>query len=50
MPDHVLNYIECDAPAGLTLVEWRRSRHSTARRRLNLRTLFPTRRPPAFAV
>jgi hypothetical protein len=51
MPDHVLNYIECDAPAGVTLVEWRRSRHSTARRRrLNLRVLVPSRRPPAFAV
>jgi hypothetical protein len=51
MPDHVLNYIECDAAAGLTLVEWRRS-HSTTRRRrrLNLRVLIPTRRPPAFAV
>jgi hypothetical protein len=50
MPDHVLNYIECDAPAGLTLVEWRRSHSTTRRRRLNLRVLIPTPRPPAFAV
>ena len=27
MPDHVMNYIETDLPAGLTLPEWRRARH-----------------------
>jgi hypothetical protein len=32
MPDHVMNYIEVDAPVGLTLVEWRRSRTSKPRR------------------
>ena len=32
MPDHVMNYIECDMPAGLTLVEWRRSRQVEQKR------------------
>ena len=33
MPDaHTMNYIECDAPADLTLVEWRRS-HTPAKPR-----------------
>jgi hypothetical protein len=33
MPDHVMNYIEVDAPVGLTLVEWQRSRTDRPRRR-----------------
>jgi hypothetical protein len=33
MPDHVMNYVEIDAPVGLTLVEWRRSRTAEPRRR-----------------
>lgn len=39
MPDaHTMNYIESDAPVGLTLVEWRRSHTSPKRRRrLSLR-------------
>jgi hypothetical protein len=52
MPDHVMNYVETAAPAGVTLVEWRQS-HSTAnrRRRQRLRTaVLGLRRPPAFAV
>jgi hypothetical protein len=27
MPDHVMNYVECDLPTGLTLPEWRRARY-----------------------
>lgn len=27
MPDHVMNYVECDLPTGLTLSEWRRARY-----------------------
>jgi hypothetical protein len=51
MLDQVLNYVESDAPTGVTLVEWRRSRvGSSRRRRLRLRTLVGGRRPPAFAV
>jgi hypothetical protein len=50
MPDHVMNYIESDAPAEVTLTEWRRSRvAASARRRLRLRIL-PVHRRPAFAV
>lgn len=26
MPDHVLNYVECDLPADVTLPEWRQAR------------------------
>jgi hypothetical protein len=26
MPDHCMNYLETDVPAGLTLVDWRRAR------------------------
>jgi len=34
MPDHtVMNYVETTAPAELTLVEWRRTRMATPRRR-----------------
>jgi len=32
MPDHVMNYIECDMPAGLTLIEWRQARPVEQRR------------------
>jgi hypothetical protein len=50
MPDHVMNYVESEAPAGLTLVEWRRVRVAASpRRRRNLRSLLPVRRRPAFA-
>jgi hypothetical protein len=47
MPDHVMNYVECDAPAGETLAQWRRTRLApTPRRRLGwLRTYVPVRRP-----
>jgi hypothetical protein len=47
MPDHVMNYIETDAPAGVTLVQWRRAQLATTpRRRLGwLRTYVPVRRP-----
>ena len=49
MPDHVMNYIECEAPAELTLVEWRRVRAAVSpRRRRSLRSLLPVRRRPAF--
>ena len=52
MPDnHSINYVETDAPAGLTLIEWRQSRRSAPRRqrrRLRLRTFVPAQRP-AFA-
>jgi len=51
MPDHVMNYIECDVPANLTLAEWRRSRIETPRRRrLRLRTFIPARQREAFAI
>jgi hypothetical protein len=33
MPDHAMNYVEVDAPIGLTLVEWRASRAVEPRRR-----------------
>ena len=33
MPDHVMNYVESDAPAGLTLVEWRRTQVALKPRR-----------------
>jgi len=52
MPDHhSMSYIESDAPAGQTLVEWRNARRSASRRqrrRLRLRTFVPAQRP-AFA-
>jgi hypothetical protein len=51
MPVHVMNYIESDAPAELTLVEWRRTRVATAsRRRSWLGPLRPVRRAPRFAI
>ncbi|MET0819113.1 MAG: hypothetical protein ABWZ67_16225 [Solirubrobacteraceae bacterium] len=48
MPDHVMNYVECDAPAEMTLEQWRRRTRlgHTPRRRLGwLRTYVPVRRP-----
>lgn len=46
MPDHVMNYLETEAPAELTLVQWRRSHvASSSRRQLALRILLPSRRP-----
>jgi hypothetical protein len=50
MPDHVMNYVESDAPAELTLREWRRARgDASPRRRRSLRSLLPVRRRLAFA-
>jgi hypothetical protein len=50
MPDHVMNYVESEAPAEFTLVEWRRVRAAASpRRRRSLRGLLPVRRRPAFA-
>ena len=50
MPDHVMNYVESDAPAKLTLIEWRRVRVAASpRRRRSLRSLLPVGRRPAFA-
>ena len=47
MPDHVMNYVESDAPAGMTLVEWRRTQVALKPRRRHgwLRTFVPARRP-----
>jgi hypothetical protein len=46
---HVMNYIETEAPADMTLVEWSNSRVKAApRRRLRLR-VNPPRIRPAFA-
>ena len=52
MPDHVMNYIESEAPAGLTLVEWRRARAAASpRRRRSLRSLLAVpRRGPGIAL
>ena len=52
MPDHVMNYVESDAPAGLTLLEWRRTRAlpEPRRRRGWLRTYVPVRRPRPLPV
>jgi hypothetical protein len=52
MPDHVMNYIESEAPPELTLVQWRRSRISarSRRRRLSLRTFVPVTQRPALAI
>jgi hypothetical protein len=50
MTNHVMNYVESDAPAGLTLIEWRRVRAAaSSRRRRSLRSRLPLRRRPAFA-
>ena len=31
MPDHAMNYLECDIPAGITIAQWRRDRRVPAR-------------------
>jgi hypothetical protein len=50
MPDHVMNYVESEAPAELTLIEWRRVRAAASpRRRRSLRSLLPVGHRPAFA-
>jgi hypothetical protein len=50
MPDHVMNYVESDAPAELTLREWRRVRAAASPRgRRSLRSLLPVRRRLAVA-
>jgi hypothetical protein len=50
MPDHVMNYVESDAPAKLTLNEWRRVRAAASpRRRRRLRSPLPVGHRPAFA-
>ena len=50
MPDHFMNYVESDAPRGLTLVEWRRTRLATsARKRSLLGLLRPAPGTPRFA-
>jgi hypothetical protein len=41
MPDHVMNYIETEATAGLTLVEWRRNRMDARPRRRRIRFAPP---------
>jgi hypothetical protein len=51
MPDHFMNYVESDAPRGLTLVEWRRTRlATTARKRTLLGLLRPAPGTPRFAI
>jgi hypothetical protein len=51
MPEHVMNYIECEAPSGLTLVEWRRSRIvASSRRSRGVWGFLAGRRRPAFAA
>ena len=52
MLDRVMNYIESDVPANLTLVQWRRSRVvAGARRRRRLPMLWArARRQPALAA
>lgn len=52
VPDHVMNYIECDLAAELTLPQRRRCRATAdSRRRLSLRTVFaPARRGTALAA
>jgi hypothetical protein len=41
MPDHTMNYVECEAAAGLTLVEWRRNRMDARPRRRRIRFTPP---------
>jgi hypothetical protein len=51
MPAHVINVIEADIPAELTLAEWRRARAAgRSRRRLTRRTFVPARRPRPLLV
>lgn len=46
MPEHVImNYVETDAPADFTLVEWRRSHMAAKHRRRRLRIPVPRLRP-----
>jgi hypothetical protein len=51
MPEHVMNYIESEAPVEFTLAEWRRVRAAASprRRRRRLGDLLPAGRRPAFA-
>jgi hypothetical protein len=50
MPDHVMNYIESEAPAEQTLIAWSRARAAAStRRRRSLRSLLPVPHRPAFA-
>jgi len=49
MPEHTMNYVECDAPPQLTLVEWRQTRATAPRRRRRLRLRVPALRL-AFAA
>ena len=46
--DHVMNYIETEAPAHMTLVDWSNSRVKAAPRRRRIR-VSPPRFRPAFA-
>jgi hypothetical protein len=46
--EHTMNYIETEAPAGLTLVEWSRTRVQATARRRRIR-LTPPRIRTAFA-
>ena len=49
MTDHVLSYVECDIPEGLTLREWRRA--GTARARVAWwRRLLPLSPGPAAST
>jgi hypothetical protein len=41
MPDHTMNYVECEAPAGHTLVEWQRTRMDARPRRRRIRFTPP---------
>jgi hypothetical protein len=52
MSDHVMNYIETEAPPELTLVQWRRSLATPRprRRRLSLRTFVPAHRHAGLAI
>jgi hypothetical protein len=40
MPDHVMNYIECELPTGLALAAWRRSRAERKQPRRRFRPAF----------
>ncbi len=49
-PDRVMNYLQCDLSAELTLPQWRRARAS-AHRRHHLRSYFaPVRRGAALTA
>ena len=49
--DHVMNYIDCDLAAELTLPQWRRARAASSPSRRSLRRRFAqTRRPAALAA